>query len=146
MSHIDAVSLHNELNRLSSVIERRDDFHRFLEQAPSSCPVSGEVSVLDGAISVKVLGHTITAVPRPVKTSSAFAIEYKFTVSFNGEYLPIWYIYLWESGVLTEYQSIESARVCDFNNQYVKRHLVLSVTNALLQSLVFQPSVGGAAS
>lgn len=146
MSHIDAVSLHNEINRLSSVTERRDDFHRFLDQAAAPRQVPGELAVVDGAICINVLGHTITAAPRPVKTSGAYAVEYEFRVPFNGECLPIWRMYLWEGGVLTEGQSIDSARVCDFNNQYVKQHLILSVTNALLQSQVFQPSASGVAS
>lgn len=146
MSHTDAVNLHNELNHLSSATDRRDELHRFLEEAPAPRQVPGGVDVVGGAIHAKVLGHDAVAASRPVKIGDDYAIEYDFKVPFEGEHVSLWRFYLWDDGRLTAEPSMESSSVCDFNNQYIKQFIVVAVTNALLQSPVFSPTVTAQAS
>lgn len=139
MNKIDAVNLHNELNHLKSVNDLCLDFHRHIESADGFPDLPGDVTVKEGVIHVRILGHDITAVPRPVKVSSSYAIEYSFCALCDGIFVPLFQFYLQEGGKLTQSPNIGSPAMCDFNNKYIKKVILTSITSALLNSVVFKP-------
>ena len=114
----------------------------FLAHVASEADLSingGSVKTDGNTLQATTLGVPCVAKHRPVALDGMpVAIEYTFVTTFESEELPIWRLYLDQSGNLYE-DSAFAMRFCDYNNPYVRGNIVLSLANKLLTSSVFTP-------
>lgn len=123
-----------EINQLTGMHDR---FVAELEIAAKLNSDIGSLAVSSAAITCDCLGHKVTASHRPIAIDGRVsAMEYDFTVLWNKEPLSILSLYLQPNGVVSHDHKGDS-RFQDFNNSYMKNHILAAVCSALIQSPVF---------
>ena len=113
-----------------------------LESAALQKSEIGTMSVSSAYIICTCLGHTVTAIHRPIADDGSIcAMEYDFLVNWKKDDLSILRLYLQTNGTLTRDVG-GTVKFQDFNNMYNKGHILAAVCFALLASPVFKSAEG----
>lgn len=130
-------------NRISEIEVLKNDFHNHIKAAQPLNAFPGSISLRDDILEATCLGHTLQAIPRVVRApDNSFAVEYPFNVTYQEEAFTVWCFYLTSGGCLnTTVDNKADGRICDYNNSYTTRHLIIRLSKALLLSRVFTPMV-----
>ena len=102
----------------------------------------GTLSVSATSISCVCHGQTVVAGHRPVAVDGHIsALEYDFVIEWKKEELSTLRLYLQPNGVIT-HDAQGTSKVCDFNNTYIKNHILSALSAALLASPIYAPRQG----
>ena len=113
-----------------------------LEVAAQRISDIGSLAVSSNAITCTCLRHKVTASHRPIAVAEQVsAMEYDFTVEWNGERLSILRLFLQPNGVLSR-DAQGNSKFQDFNNSYINNHILAAVSSALINSPVFSAREG----
>lgn len=130
----------------TSAINKLQDLHKVfvsdLEVAAKRSSEIGTLSVSSSSISCSCFGHSVSATHRPIALDGQIcALEYDFVTQWKKEEISILRLYLQPGGVLTR-DAKGTAKLCDFNNTYIKNHILAAVSESLLKSPVYAPAEG----
>ena len=107
----------------------------------TTCDI-GTVAVTGNMISCTCLGRKVVATSRPVVVGDyVSALEYDFATEWKKDECSVLRLYLQPKGFLTRDAQGE-ARLCDFNNSYIKKFLLTAISEALLASPIYAPGEG----
>lgn len=100
----------------------------------------GKLTTSHSKVSCFCLNRTLTATYRHVVVENKLsAVEYNFVVIWKNEEVSVLCLYLQIGGIIT-YDAKGSEKLCDFNNTYIKNHILSAVSLALLKSKVYVPT------
>ena len=100
----------------------------------------GKLTASPSKVSCFCLNRTLSATCRHVAIENKIsAIEYNFVVLWKNEEVSVLCLYLQIGGIIT-YDAKGSKKLCDFNNTYVKNHILNAVSFGLLSSPVYVPT------
>jgi len=139
----DAQEIINASKRISEIEDIKNEFHNHIKKAQPPKAVLGSVSLRDDVLEAACLGHTLQAVPRVViAPDNSFAVEYHFNATYQKETFTVWCFYLTSNGTLnTTVDNKADGRICDYNNDYATKKIIVRLSKALLLSRVFAPTV-----
>ena len=128
---------------ISEIEDRKNEFHNHIKKAQPLKAIPGSVSLRDDVLEATCLGHTLQAVPRVVRApDNSFAVEYPFNATYQKEAFTVWCFYLTSGGTLnTTVDNKADGRICDYNNCYATKQIIVRLSKALLLSRVFAPTV-----
>jgi hypothetical protein len=140
MNHQQVIQISKANNSLATLDSLNIRFlkHCADNATPQDLPTKLEIN--GHTISINAFGSTVSATGRHVLfRADEFSTEYIFSIKVDGQDVEVWRFYLTFNGRLVQNIEVQS-EVCDFDNQYVARHLCGNVMLALLQSKAFLPS------
>lgn len=135
-----------QAHTVTSAINSLQDLHKTvvagLEATAKTASPVGTLTVSMDVISCSCLGHNVTATYRPIVLEGKIsALEYDFVTPWKKEEISILRLFLQPSGILTR-DAKGSEKLCDFNNTYIKNHVLGTVFESLLNSPVYAPVKG----
>jgi hypothetical protein len=138
MSQQRLIALHSARRKLESLKEVEKQFIQLCENSkihdvPGSLKIDSDTATAEG------LDFLATAERRYVRHEEGqFVVEYVFTVPFRDDKVEVCRIYLTNGGeVLAKLNPVE--KLCDSDNLYVAKEILLEVQMGILQSAVFSP-------
>ena len=127
------------IRALSGLDARHKSFMAHIASEADLAINGGSVTTDGNTLQATALGIGCVAKRRPVAVDGIpVANEYTFITSFEGDDLPVWRLYLDQSGNLYE-DSAFATQFSDYNNADVRSNIVLALANKLLKSTVFTP-------
>jgi len=129
----------NAENSIDTIRKLNVKFLEFAREHSTPERLPTKLEVTDEGITVHCFGHNAEAKHRVVRTGDGeFLIEYVFLVAQDEDRHEVFRFYLTTDGGL--YESLEpSSRICDFNNQYLAKHICFRILSSVLKSSIFAP-------
>ena len=121
---------------------RHKSFLAYVSSEANLSLLGGTVIVEDDKLKVTTLNLLSVASSRAIVIGGDLpnAMEYTFTTPFEDGEIPVWRLYLEQSGTLYEDVSF-AEHFGDYNGTYVRQNIVVTLANKLLKSRIFAPRV-----
>lgn len=130
------------LSDIKQLVGMHDRFIAELEVPAKRTSDIGSLAVVNNAITCSCLNHKVMVSHRPIAIAGTIcAMEYDFTVEWNKERQSILRLFLQPNGVISR-DARGDSKFQDFNNTYIKNHILAAVSSALINSPVFSPREG----
>jgi hypothetical protein len=140
MNSNSVAELANAKSNLESTTELNQRFLDFALIRSSPAGIATKLEVLDQKLVISGFGRTAEATARAVRLPGTdFAMEYAFLVKDGESNVEVWRFYLTPVGQVAETLD-DPASICDFNNDYIAKHICGRVLLGILQSPLFAPS------
>lgn len=140
--HLAIITAHKSINDLNHLYRgMRDALLRKDGKDAATLPI--DASFLTDGLQVIMLGTTVIAKPRTVRTAEGGIVaEFLFRpTQRNAEVISA--MYLTPNGILHRGEAGKGERICDYNSDDLRHHLFNELGNALLNSYLFEPQPSG---
>ncbi len=125
------------LTRLHDIDQR---FRDHVKTAGTALKGLGSLTAPDGEIAASCLGVQLNVVRKPIAVDgNPAAFEYAFGVVKDSAFRLYFHLYLDPQGNLCTDVKCQT-RLCDFNNAYIAKYVLLELAGALLHSEHFAPT------
>jgi hypothetical protein len=136
----------NSIVRIANAKTAIDTIEHIVGQFLANCQKNAaprefttKLEVAKKSISINAFGHIANAMGRTVNAAPGeFAQEYIFRVDHGGQALEVWRCYLMSNGKLVANLETKDY-ICDYNEQYVAKHICGPVLIGVLNSSVYTP-------
>jgi len=130
-AHKSIIDLNHRYRGMRDALLKRDG------KDPATLPI--DASFLTDGLQVILLGKTLIAVPRTVRTADGEIVaEFLFRPKQpNAEVISA--MYLTPNGILHRGEAGKGERICDYNSDDLRHHLFNELGNAILNSYLFEP-------